>query len=56
MIPKRQRNIMRRKKTFKTHLPCSKKNQEIIQKAEGISKKGTNTSAKTETNERNYTK
>ena len=39
MVPKRERNVMRRKKTFQTHLLSSKENQEIIQKAEEISKK-----------------
>ena len=39
MIPKRQQNIMRRKKTFQTHLLSSKENQEIIWKADEISKK-----------------
>ena len=39
MVPKRERNVMRRKKTFQTHLLSSKENQEIIWKAEEISKK-----------------
>ena len=39
MVPKRERNVTRRKKTFQTHLLSSKENQEIIQKAEEISKK-----------------
>ena len=57
MVPKRERNVMRRKKTFQTHLLSSKENQEIIQKAEEIStKNGTNTNPKTETNEGNHTK
>ena len=58
-VPKRERNVTRRKKTFQTHLLSSKENQEIIQKAEEISKKkkeGTNTNPKTETNEVNHTK
>ena len=42
MVPKRERNVMRRKKTFQTHLLSSKENQEIIQKAEEISKKKRN--------------